>query len=817
MIRNEENKIDFPIRRIICFFLIGILVLSHVVPVKASERTVRVGFPIQEGLTEKTEDGRYTGYTVDYLNEIAKYTGWNIEYVEVDGDLNTQIMTLMQWLQEGKIDILGTMVYSDSLSEIYDYSGYSYGTSYSTICVRQDDYRWVENDYADWNHMRIGYTKTMKARFELLDSYAKMNNFTYEKVVYDSEEEIYEKLKEGEIDAVVSVDISVQEGTKPIARFSAKPYYFAITKGATQLLSELNKTMADINSSNPYFLSSLYEKYFIGTNDVVVLTKKQKDYIREKKKVRVLVQSDSIPLQYMDSSGLFQGISNDVFDYILEKTGLQFEFIEAQSEEEATRLIKEKKVDLISGFSKYNSFLSGKSYRLSLPYLKTYVILAMREGSDKENLHSYRLGITNSEYEYFANSEKFNIDDIKLYVNAEKCLDALLNKEIDLAYVDEYSITYFKNSTNKYDSIETLPYTEYFETEYSIAIIEENNDENVDVLASILNTVIHSMDDDILQSIIYKNANIKMPMTWSDFIAAHRIHILTFFVVLLLIVVLVLINIYRQKVKRHMLLQLEHSKFNKLASISGEIIFEYQYKTEKFHIFMQKKEDKFKLEEFTGLKECLEEKISIMTDNTKIIERGGRYYSVILEIIRVNGNEEYAIGKLTDVSHSMIEKENLIQKAQRDGMTNLYNPSVTKQMAKDAWQKNTTDIVAIIDIDHFKQINDTYGHTVGDKVIIQVARHLYSTFHPYGIIGRIGGDEFMLYLNDLTNQEEQKAIFSQFQKLVAEDLQEQYGVTLSIGVASSKNCHSFVEQFEKADKALYEVKEHGRNNISYNI
>lgn len=85
------------------FVLIScILIASSHCYVEAKEKTIRVGFPIQKGLTEKTEDGRYTGYTVDYLNEIAKYTGWNIEYVEAEGSLNTQILTLMQWLQEGK-------------------------------------------------------------------------------------------------------------------------------------------------------------------------------------------------------------------------------------------------------------------------------------------------------------------------------------------------------------------------------------------------------------------------------------------------------------------------------------------------------------------------------------------------------------------------------------------------------------------------------------------------------------------------------------------------------------------------------------------
>ncbi len=127
--------------------------------------------------------------------------------------------------------------------------------------------------------------------------------------------------------------------------------------------------------------------------------------------------------------------------------------------------------------------------------------------------------------------------------------------------------------------------------------------------------------------------------------------------------------------------------------------------------------------------------------------------------------------------------------------------------------------IAIIDIDHFKKVNDTYGHDVGDYILKQVSQHLNNMIRKSDLLARIGGEEFALLLSDTDNINAQN-VLERLRKGIAQQSFARAGeehphkITISIGYASYPI--SAIEKdglFKAADKALYMAKQNGRNRI----
>lgn len=130
------------------------LLFWHLLPIQGlaadgGRQVVRVGYPIQLGMTEVDEQGNYSGYTYEYLEEIAQYTGWDYEFVQVEGDLNESLVTLMDMLEKGEIDLMGGMLYSREMEQLYDYSSNSYGIVYTVFQVLYDDTDYVNDSQVE--------------------------------------------------------------------------------------------------------------------------------------------------------------------------------------------------------------------------------------------------------------------------------------------------------------------------------------------------------------------------------------------------------------------------------------------------------------------------------------------------------------------------------------------------------------------------------------------------------------------------------------------------------------------------------------------
>ncbi len=156
-----------------------------------------------------------------------------------------------------------------------------------------------------------------------------------------------------------------------------------------------------------------------------------------------------------------------------------------------------------------------------------------------------------------------------------------------------------------------------------------------------------------------------------------------------------------------------------------------------------------------------------------------------------------------------------------DPGTGLLNKRAINEYAlekiQECEQEQKSFYLAVVDIDDFKKINDTYGHMFGDSVISKVTEIVQDVLDTRGVMGRFGGDEFMLVIENVEDEERLRRITKTIGKHMQweyEELQDTLKVTTSWGIAKyPDNAASFEELFEKADKALYIAKAKGKNRI----
>nr|WP_314462884.1 sensor domain-containing diguanylate cyclase [uncultured Clostridium sp.] len=159
--------------------------------------------------------------------------------------------------------------------------------------------------------------------------------------------------------------------------------------------------------------------------------------------------------------------------------------------------------------------------------------------------------------------------------------------------------------------------------------------------------------------------------------------------------------------------------------------------------------------------------------------------------------------------------QRIIKMENIDELTGLLNRKQFSKLYLTFLRKNRKrkKTLFMFDIDHFKEINDTYGHMLGNAVLAMVGEDLRNAVKPYGIAARWGGDEFFGIL--LAGPDEAKQIISSFMDVLrSEEKEGCYHVTISVGISEVDEELSMEQMVKRVDEALYRSKENGRNQIS---
>ena len=313
------------------------------------------------------------------------------------------------------------------------------------------------------------------------------------------------------------------------------------------------------------------------------------------------------------------------------------------------------------------------------------------------------------------------------------------------------------------------------------------------------------------------------------------IEMLLIFILIFLILLIAVMAFAIVKVKG------QNKRFSILAEISGEYIFEYNINRDSIILSDKCYELLRDVDSIIGDKES-ETKRTVFLPHSTINEsfintvacapsgseititfRNGS--SDVFRITSATDTKGNVIGKIENISLEKEERMKLLDKAARDGMTGLLNSESFKTTCSGILNSNEhygeMGVVVLADIDNFKHINDTCGHITGDNAVRAVAKALSNLCRSTDIVGRVGGDEFCMFLYGSIKRDIIEKKMKQLSVLVSEDDSElkKLGITLSIGIArtiiSRERQVTFLSLYRNADKALYHAKQSGKNRYIY--
>jgi diguanylate cyclase (GGDEF)-like protein len=817
-------------------------------PAIVAEEAIRVGFCKVEGFISYDEDGNFDGYYVDYLRRIAQITGWNYAYVQLDNMEQGRNM-----LANHEIDLLAPCRLDMELMEQFEYSQYSFGTEYYVLVAKTNNSDIYYEDYDGMDGKDIGTLETLSSS-DSLDDYMEDNGFKANVIYYENINVLNTAFKNGDIDLIWIPQMMTDDSEKIVARFSPYPFYFMTWRGNDEMLNDLNNAMQNLKNTYPGLENELLTTYFPKYN-IIYFSRAEQEFIDTLQPIKVAYLAENTPISFTNAQGEFDGISRGIFDKIEEVSGLTFEYEMLPEGDITYDYLREKGFDLITGVRYNKSNLYSRGILLTNPYLSSKMVLVGKEDEEFDTNENYKVAVV-------AGSQTLNNEIVVNFPNftvvncdtVEECLESVRKGKTDLMMTDRYIANYWLTRP-LYDKLYVMPVDGLTDELCFSAVVDIYGTNTLSglngvELVSIINKTLSQISqDEIEEIIINENNSNRYVYTLDDFLYTYRFAV---YVGIIVIAVSIIIYMYIQNLKNKARkihenesrkIATQNKRYQMMMDSSGEMLYDMGINGENGFISEQIKK-KFgwsipdRITEFTEdsvmelfhihpedwKSECSKVSDSINTVragtcNVRIMSQSGemtwcRIY--FYPFVNEENNLMSIIGKIEDIDEEIKERNKLRHENQTDRMTGVLNKQAFEQMVKAQLLEKTSlnSAIVFVDLDHFKNLNDTLGHSIGDTAIKEAAARLQVLFANVDLVSRFGGDEFCVFVWNIPKHK----LIDKLERLIATmhktytDKGESVLITASVGAIYSINTEAdFNTMFNLADNALYEAKENGRN------
>lgn len=425
-------------KRALSLLLLGMLLLTMfpAVHAEAAERKrVRVAFPEQAGMSYIGQTGKLTGYNYDYLEKISEYTGWEMEYIAYPAeDGNEAVGNAIQDLMDGSVDLLGPMLKSEATAQMFEYPDTSYGTVYTTLCAPLTQ-NMRDSDLHSGTVFRVGLWEKAQTRNEEVLNYLQSENIPFEAQYYVSSDAQRQALWDGKVDMISGLSLSPVDGTRIVAKFAARPYYFVSTKGNTELIRQMDEAMSQMARIQPGLQDQLFNTYFGNNDSSFQLTQEQKEKLLASPSVNVLCIDQDAPYAY-SQNGEPKGALILALDEFAQQVGIEFRYTFCANRAEAETLLDSGMYTVLVGIPFTSAFCAKKGLIRSEPIFSAGMALARGDHqTDFETVAVVR-GLEES-----ADLSVFG--QVLVYDSVPACLEAVAAGKVCAAAGDRSVMSYY--------------------------------------------------------------------------------------------------------------------------------------------------------------------------------------------------------------------------------------------------------------------------------------------------------------------------------------------------------------------------------------
>lgn len=604
-----------------------------------------------------------------------------------------------------------------------------------------------------------------------------------------------------------------------------------------------------------FFFSSLFAQE--KTDSIpFILTQSEKDWVEAHPIVKVGVDRDYAPYEWLEYNE-YKGFVVEYMERIEKVIGIEFQIVENKSWDEILNLAKDGKIDLITGVTntpKRSEYLNFTQHYRSNPI----IIVDNGKNGFAAGLKYLNNKTVSIEENYFMEEIlKDNYPNIKLEVvkSTKKALELANLGKVD-AYVGDVGLVDYIIKNNKFTNLRFSGQTQY-SSDQSFAVLKENTE-----LFNILNKAVKSLPEDEIESMFNHWLNVERGID---------IKTMSFYIFGLCVVLMIgSYWVYRLKseIKQRKIIE-EKLKATKLLykeliedindviwKVNTEFVFTYispsderfrGYKASEvvgkniFEIFTDESIILLK-KEIMKRQELAKQGIQLAPMTIELQHKckdGSLIWGEIIsnQELDLDGNVIGYHGITREITQRKEVQEEIQQFAFTDTLTKLPNRrSLESQMSLIMAKSQRSEkycALVFVDLDNFKPLNDNYGHSVGDLLLIEVANRLEHSVRKCDVVSRLGGDEFVLILDELDQNKvfSKENVFEIVEKIRIniskpykfniideenKDISIEHYCTASIGVCMFKGEEeSSLNIFKRADLAMYQAKDAGRNTIKF--